>query len=160
MHSRSYQDWTAHFFPLSKLMFILLLTGISCREYQEVQYRGIRNLRVAGVENGALKVVGDAVFYNPNHQEFRLRKGEIEVWLDDRRTATVIPSNQVRILPNSEFMIPLEARVEMKNSGLLGNILGAIYGKTVHLRYEGYIKISSGLIYSKIKLSDEKEVRM
>ena len=160
MHSRSYRDLTGRFSPINFLWIFLLFATFSCTEYEDVQYKGIRNLRVVGIENGALKVVGQAVFFNPNNKGMKLRKGEIEVFLDERKTATIIPSDKVRIQPKSEFTIPLEALVEMKESGFLGNILGAISGKTFNLRYEGYIKVSRGLVFSKIRIKDEQKVRM
>ena len=116
-------------------------------------------MKVAGIEDGKIRLVGEAVFFNPNHKGLKLRNGEIHVRLDGKDAGTVVPSDKVRIQPNSEFTIPLEAFVETRGSGFLGNILGALGGKTFHVEYEGYIRVSRGLLFSRIKIRDETNIR-
>jgi hypothetical protein len=75
-------------FCVSGLLFLLsccLFT--SCVPKEEIQFKSVQDLGVETDEKGEPILRGNAVFYNPNKVRMKLRKVNIEIFVNDKTSA-------------------------------------------------------------------------
>ena len=147
-----------HRYSLNSLLLVLILFT-SCREYQDIEFKQIRDLKVRGIEDGSLIIDGFAEFHNPNRMGIKLRDAEVEVFVKGKKVAELNSSEKVRIRPNGKFEIPLDAKIDMKGSGFVGNVLSLLTKKELELEFKGQIEVSRWLIPKKIPIHDTQKVR-
>lgn len=84
----------------------------------------------------------NAVFYNPNAMRGRLKKIDVEVFVNGKRAATVEQSLKTSIPAAGEFTVPLEVKLAIKELGFMDTLFGMIGGKTFEIHYKGSLKLS------------------
>ena len=131
---------------MMRLNFLLIFLGIvlfsSCQtEFQNIEFREIKNLRVAGVRDGKMRLEGDLSFYNPNNLKVKLKKAEINIAMDGKVVALVVPSEKVIVHRESAFEIPVEALLDLSKVNFLNSIMSVLGGRDVKLNFKGYIVV-------------------
>lgn len=125
--------------------FIVLLTvsllAAGCRKPDEdIVLRQIRDVVVDASSEPMLKA--NAVFYNPNDVRGRLKKIDVEIFVNGKKAATVEQSLKTAIPAADEFTVPLEVRLAIKELGFMDTLFGMIGGKTFEIHYKGALKLS------------------
>ena len=143
----------------NSFVFLLCIGLFSCAEYEDVQFRQIKDLKVVGIDKGALIVRGNAEFFNPNKSGIKLKDAVIDIYIKDKNVAHLIPSNKVKIQPEGLFEIPIDARINLKESGILNNVLSILGKKEMELRYSGYIRVTKWWISRKIEINDSQKLK-
>jgi LEA14-like dessication related protein len=130
------------FRPAIHLLFLtLMLVIVSCDGPDEkIVLRKIRDVVVDASTEPVLKA--NAVFYNPNEVRGKLKRINIEVYVDGKKAAFVNQKLKTKIPANGEFIVPLEVKLNIKELGFMDTLLGVIGGKTFEVRYEGSLKLS------------------
>lgn len=123
-------------------VLLLALTFLAgCRKPdQEIVLRQIRDVVVDASSDPMLKA--NAIFYNPNDMRGRLRKIDVEIFVNGKKAASVEQSLRMAIPAQAEFTVPLEVKLAMKELGLMDTIFGMIGGKTFEVHYKGSLKLS------------------
>ncbi len=125
------------------LFLVWLVVAGACKApTEQVVLRGIdiKSVEPEGDGNSLLKA--DAIFFNPNSGRMRLKKIEIDVLLDGKKAAHVNQKLSSLIKGNSEFTVPLEIHLNLKEVGLLDTILSLFGGKKYGIQYTGKIRAS------------------
>ena len=131
------------FRPAIHLLFLtlmLLVVGSCHGPDEKIVLRKIRDVVVDASTEPLLKA--NAVFYNPNDVRGKLKRINIEVYVDGKKAAFVNQKLKTKIPANAEFIVPLEVRLNIKELGFMDTLLGVIGGKTFEVRYEGSLKLS------------------
>ena len=83
----------------------------------------------------------------------------IDIFIKDKNVAHLTPSNKVKIQAEGMFLIPIDARISLKDSGLLGNVLSILGKKQMELKYSGYIRVTKWWISRKIEINDSQKIK-
>lgn len=145
---------------LITLVAVALLFQFSSCRIQSPEYKGIQNIHLEALNKGGIELGAEAVFYNPNKLQCKLKDVHFDIFMNNDKMATINEIKDVRIKKRSEFRIPLNIIVSPEGGFLntVKNVFGAIKDKEVALRFEGLIFLKAYLIPIKIPINDTKKV--
>lgn len=139
------------------ISFIALLPA--CKPKEDVILKQIREVTVDAQPDPILKAT--AVLFNPNKVKMKLRKMNIEVFVDGKKSAVIDQTDMNLNVPaNGEFIVPLEAKLDLKEMGLLETIFGILGGKKLNIQYKGSISITYKAIPIKVPVDYKNEVKV
>jgi len=145
----------------SFLLAVSFILVTSCERPEEaVVLRQIRDVVVDATTDPILRA--NAIFYNPNNQRGRLKKINIEIFVDGKKSATINQQLKTIIPAKEEFSIPLEVKISLKELGFMDTLLGVLGGKRFEIRYEGFLKLTyHGVPFNvPVKYKDEIRIRL
>ena len=141
------------------LFVLLLLTVQACQKPdQEIVLRQIRDVVVDASSEPMLKA--NAIFFNPNDVRGRLKKIDVEIFVDGKRAASVDQEMKTSIPAQSEFTVPLEVKLAIKELGIMDTLFGMIGGKTFKIHYKGSLKLSYRGLPITVPVDYKDEVKM
>jgi hypothetical protein len=138
----------------------LFLIMVSCAPKQQVVFKSVKNLLVDGGMGGTPVLKGEAIFFNPNKLQTRLKEIKVEVLVDGKRAAEVDQTMDLLIPGKSEFTVPIEATLSMKDIGLLDAVIGFFGGKTYQVQFVGYIRVKVHGVTVKVPVKYNEEVKL
>jgi LEA14-like dessication related protein len=101
-----------------------------------------------------------AVFYNPNDISGKLRNIEVDIFVNGKKAGVVNKDYSVKIPAKSEFSVPLEVKLNMKELGTLNTLLGMIGGKKFDIQYVGKLRLSYHGIPVKVPIDHKDQIRV
>lgn len=137
----------------------LLLAVTSCLPKEQVVFKSVKNLVVDG-NSGVPVLRGEAVFFNPNKIQTRLKEIKVDVLVDGKLAAEVDQLMDVVVPRNSEFTIPIEAKLSLKEIGLLDAVIGFFGGKTYQVQFTGYLRVKVHGVVVKVPVKYNQEVKL
>lgn len=149
------------FMPVIRRIPVVLLfaTLLACAHLDEdVQLRQIRDVVVDASSDPTLKA--NAIFFNPNDAHGKLRKIDVEVFVNGKKAAHVDQKLKLDIPAKAEFTIPLEVKLNIKELGFMDTLLGMVGGKKFKVRYEGYVRVTHHGIPIKVPVKYEDEIKV
>ena len=135
---------------------VLLSFTTACVPKEDVVLRAIKNENFVTDENGQQMLKADVIFYNPNNVRMKLREINVEVFVNGKKSAYADQKFNSLIKPKSEFTVPLEVKLNLKELGLLDTILSFLGGKKYEIHFKGYLKIKLHGFTFKVPV-DQKE---
>jgi len=135
-----------------------LLILFSCTPKEDVVLKQVRDIVVDANDEPMLHA--NAVLFNPNNLRMKLRKIDVEVLVNGKRAAIIDQNLQLKVPANDEFIVPLEAKLNLKELGMLDTILGVIGGKKIKVHYKGSISITYRGVPVKVPVDYQSEVRL
>ena len=127
--------------PMAAFACILLVMAGCKKPDQDIVLRQIRDVVVDASSEPMLRA--NAIFYNPNDMRGRLKKIDVEIFVNGKKAASVNQTLKTSIPAASEFTVPLEVKLAIKELGVMDTIFGMIGGKKFDIHYKG----SLGLTY-------------
>ena len=121
--------------------FLLLLLVTSCVPKEEVVLRTIKNEKLESDPDGNQILKADAIFFNPNNVRMKLKEINVEVFVNGKKAAHADQKLSSMIKAKSEFTVPLEIKLSLKELGLLDTILSFLGGKKYEIQFKGYLRI-------------------
>ena len=134
----------------------IMLSG--CLPKDSVQLREIKNVMVVPAAEPIL--TGDAVFFNPNNSRMKLRKINVDVYVDGKKSATVNHDLKIIARANSEFTIPLKVQLSMKDMGLMETIRSLFGGKIYEIHYLGHLKVNVNGFPVRIPIDHKEDFKL
>lgn len=125
--------------PVALILILLALEGCK-KPDQDIVLLHIKDVVVDAASDPMLKA--NAIFYNPNDVRGRLKKIDIEVFVDGKKAASVQQSLKTSIPAAAEFTVPLEVKLALKELGFMDTLFGMIGGKTFNIHYKGSLKLT------------------
>lgn len=117
----------------------MLLAGCN-RPHEEIVLRQIRDVVVDANSEPMLKA--NAIFFNPNKVRGKLKRINVDIYVNGKKSARVDQKLRTEIPAQKEFAVPLEVKLNMKELGFMDTLLGMIGGKKLEVRYQGYLKLT------------------
>ena len=141
-------------------MPLVLIMAVACVPKEQVVLRAveIKQVETGPLGNPILKA--DAIFYNPNATRMRLKKIDIDVLVDGKKAARVDQHLSALIKPKSDFTVPLEVELNLKEVGLLDTILSLFGGKQYDLQFTGSLKVTVNGFPMKVPVSYKDKLRL
>jgi len=103
---------------------------------------------------------GDVYFYNPNKGKIKLKDIDVVVLVDGERSAEVKQTLDFPVPAQSDFSVPITARLTLKENGLLNTVLGLLGGKKYDVTFTGYIRLGVHGIGIKVPVSQKQEIKL
>src|SRR5688572_15970673 len=130
----------------------------SCKPKEDIVLRNVHDIVVDVTTEPTLKA--QAILYNPNNIKIKLRKIAIDVFVNGKKTGRVDQEPKMIIPAASEFKVPLEVKLNMKELGLFDTIFGIIGGKKLDVEYKGSISVTYKGLPIRIPVNHKSEVRL
>jgi len=138
----------------------LLLIAFSCLPKEEVVFRGVQNISVEADEQNQPILKADALFHNPNNEKMKLKEIHADIMVNGKQTAQVRQKLKIVIPAKSDFSVPVEAQLSLKELELLDTIVNLLGGKKYDLQYVGYVRISVHGVTIKVPFTHQEQVRL
>jgi LEA14-like dessication related protein len=140
-------------------MVILLVSIGGCKPKEDVVLRQVRDI-VIDESKGEPMLTANAVLYNPNDVKMKLRKIDVQILVNGKNSAHINQEMKVPVPAKSEFTVPLEAKLNLKEMGLLDTIFNIIGGKKMKVAYKGSINITYKGVPIKVPVDYQTEIRV
>ena len=137
---------------------ICLLTIGACKPKEDVVLRQVRDIVVDANTEAFLKA--QAVLYNPNNIKMKLRKIDVVIFVDGKNAAHIDQEMKLPVPAKDEFIVPLEAKLNLKELGLLDTIFGILGGKKMKVEYKGSISITYKGFPIKVPVNYKSDIRV
>jgi LEA14-like dessication related protein len=125
---------------------------------QDIELKQIKDVVVDASSEPMLKA--NAIFFNPNKIRGKIKKIKVDIYVNGKKAANVDQSLKLHVPAQSEFTVPIEVKLAIKELGFMDTVLGLIGGKKFEVRYEGFLKISYHGIPIKIPVDYKDDVRI
>lgn len=139
------------------LVLVMVTSGCK-RPKEEIVLRQIKDIVVDATSSPLLKA--NAVFYNPNDVRGKLKRINVDIFVDGKKAASVNQELKTLIPANAEFSVPIEVNLAIKELGFMDTLLGVIGGKKFEVRYEGSLKLSYHGVPINVPVNYRDEVRV
>ncbi len=141
--------------------FVLLIAGMgACAPREPVVLREVQIIDFAPGKDSNPILKANAILYNPNKGSLRLKAIELDILLDGKVSANIDQKLNALIKGTSEFTVPLEVQLQLKDSGLLGTILSMLGGKRYKIQFVGKLKVSIGGFPIWIPIDHKDEIKL
>jgi LEA14-like dessication related protein len=146
---------------MKRFLIILLSAWLAgaCIPKKEVKLVRVENLQLQNGSQGAM-LAGNAVFFNPNTARLKLREVSIDVLVDNKKAARIDQQLNALAKGNSEFSVPLEVQLNLKEFGLMDALQGLFGGKKYQIQYIGYLKVRVNGLPMRIPVNHKEEFKM
>lgn len=148
---------------MKQLLVIFLLGAIvsGCKKPEKAPvFRHVSNVKVTNVTGTEALLKGDAFFYNPNDVSMKLRKVDIDVLLEGKKIGGIKQKMQTKIPALSEFKVPVDAKFNIGEVGVLNSLLSVLGGKKMKVHYVGRIKLSIYGVPVSVPVDYEDDIRL
>lgn len=141
-------------------LLILLFILSSCVPKAQVILKNIKDVVIDGGIDGNAKLNAVAVFYNPNALRMKLREIQVDVMVDGKKAAQARQKFNFAIPAKSEFSVPLEVQLALKEIGLLDTLLSLFGGKKYEIHYLGFVRVKVHGITIKVPIDYKDEIKL
>lgn len=142
----------------SGFLLVTSLLFTSCLPKEDIVLRQIKS--VVGDISDEPTLKAQVVFFNPNPQRGTLKRIEADVFVAGKKAAVVDQKVNIKVPANSEFTLPLELKINLKEQGMISTLLGLVGAKKIKVRYKGYVLVVYKGIPVKVPIDREEEVRL
>lgn len=142
------------------MVLVCMISLSSCLPKEVVELKDILNLAVLPGTGGDPVLHGDAVFFNPNKSRMKLRSIKVEVFVDEKKAAIADHELDIIVKGNSEFTVPLQVQLQLKDIGLMDALKGLLGGKTYQLHYVGFLKVSINGFPFRVPIDHREEFKL
>ncbi|MCE2895134.1 MAG: hypothetical protein LW721_11890 [Flammeovirgaceae bacterium] len=127
---------------------------------EQVVFRSVNNLTLDVGLGGNPVLKGDAIFFNPNKLKATLKEIKVEVLVDGKKAALVDQQMELLVRGNSDFTVPLEAKLDVKEFGLIDAVIGFFGGKSYQIEMTGYLRVKARGVMIKVPVKYSQEVKL
>jgi hypothetical protein len=147
--------------PISRLFLFVMIAGVlpGCdKPDQDIELKRIKDVVVDASSEPMLKA--NAVFFNPNKVRGRLKRIDVQIYLNGKKAAHVDQHLKTSIPSQAEFTVPLEVKLAIKELGFMDTVLGMLGGKKYEVHYKGFLRLSYHGVPIKVPVDYKDEVRI
>lgn len=126
----------------------LTLFLFSCAGIKDPVFKEINEFKLAeGGNKGFTTVSFQLKYFNPNHSGLQLKNAEGDAWIDGTLLGHFTMDTIIKIKANSDFLIPLNLKVDMKN--IMNNAVTFLLkpDPSFSIRVAGKAKIGRGGVF-------------
>ncbi len=149
---------TSHKLLFRFITCTVLCSLLACRPDEPLQLRQIKNVSVELSQDPLLRA--EAVIHNPNKIRVKLRKADIEVKVDGKQAATIQQDFNLVIPGQSDFTLPLEVKLNLREMGFIDTVLSVLGGRKFEVQYTGILWLSYKGVRIKLPVSHREEMRV
>lgn len=137
---------------------IILLVAACATPKEDIVLRQIKDVVVDGTTDPMLKA--KAIFFNPNNQHGKLKRINVDIFIDGKKVGTVDQKLKTIIPAKGEFTIPLEVKLALKELGFLDTIFSLLGGKKFDVKYVGSLRLTYHGLPLRVPVNYKDEIRV
>ena len=141
----------------SYVLMSLLLAA--CAPKEQVVFRKVLNIRLDMVSNAPV-LKADIVFFNPNKQGAKLKKINLDILVNEKKGGEVDQVLNQKIKGESEFTVPIEVKLNLKEIGLLDTLINIFGAKKYTIRMVGKIRVSVSGFAISVPVDEIQEIKI
>lgn len=147
-------------FHISYFLFLAISVVLisSCKPKEDVVLRKIKDIVVDATSDPLLRA--NAVLYNPNNIRMTVKKIDMEIFVEGKKSAIIDQQLKIKVPANAEFTVPLEVKLNLKELGFLDTVLSMIGGKRMKIQYKGSIRLQYGGVPFTVPVDYKDEIRI
>ncbi len=138
---------------LSYLFVSFILVGASCRTPKDFQFQQVQNFSIGAAGLKESKLTMDVKLYNPNNYKMKLKKADLDVYLNGSRLGKMNLSKKYLVPCNDTFCLPITVDVDMKN--ILANAVQLMMNNEATVKLTGKVKAGRHGIYVPVPVNYE-----
>jgi LEA14-like dessication related protein len=143
---------------MKPISFISFLSGlfflVSCSKPEAPEYLGFRDFSLDNISMDSALLHTQLAFYNPNTFVMELKRGEVNVFLDNKLANHYIMDSTINIPKKDTFFVPLNLRISPKL--LISSALNMLMNNNkIKVRMEGSIRVKRGAITFTVPINYE-----
>ena len=143
-----------YFFFIS---FFILLNA--CSSFKEVEFKGVEKVSFGKQDQSNIPLIFDVRINNPNQFNIILKKGNVDVFLNDQFIGKSYLSKKIVVKKQTDQTYPLEIKTSFSAlSKAALSSLGILLGKKLVLKIDGKIIVRALIIRKKIDVSFKEEI--
>lgn len=142
-----------------------MIMFVSCtNDYNDVQFKEIRNVQIGNLTGSVIEITGDCVLYNPNNVTLDLTDADLDLIIEGNRAGKVQQQLKVVMPAASEFVLPLKATMSPKEfygdkgNNLMQAAVQMLARQEIYIKYDGVIKAGKGWASVPVKVLDSVQV--
>jgi len=138
---------------------ILFTLMYSCTPKEKIVFKGVKNVEVQ-IDSQEPLLTAEAFFYNPNKIKMKLKEVNVDVLVNGKLSAQVRQNLKLVIPAQANFSAPINARLSLKELGLLDTIINLIGGKKYEIQYIGFVRVAVHGVTIKVPVKHTEELRI
>lgn len=142
------------------LVAVVISCTFCCAPKEQVVFKGVKNITVDLSEDGKPVLKADVFFFNPNKAQAKLKRVDVIILVDSTKSAEVDQKFNLLIPGQSDFSVPITAKLTLKEGGLLNAVLGLLGGRKYDVVFTGFIRISVHGFSVKVPVSQRQEIKL
>lgn len=150
----SFASMRSNFCSLSRFVLIISIffAGISlltsCSKPEAPEYLGFRNFALESLSMDSSLFHTELVFYNPNPFSMELKRGDVNVFLNDKLANHYVTDSSINIPTKDTFYVPLNLKVSPKL--LISSALSMLMNNNkIKVRFTGSVRVKrSGVSFN------------
>jgi LEA14-like dessication related protein len=138
---------------------LIAITTLACQKPDEdIVLRHVKDVVADASSDPMLKA--EAVFYNPNKASGRLKGIAVDIFVNGKKAGSIDKDYKIKIPARSEFSVPLEVKLNMKELGTVETLLGMLGGKKFDIRYQGNLKLLYHGVPIKVPVDYKSQIKV
>ncbi len=137
---------------------ILLLLNACKRPDQDIVLKSIKDVVVDASSDPTLKA--NAIFYNPNKMRGKLKRINVEIFVNGKKAGHVNEEYNTVIPSQGEFTIPLKVNLAMKELNTMETLLGVFGAKKFDVTYKGSLKLSYHGVPIRVPIDHKDDIKI
>ena len=138
--------------------FIVAVNAACDKPDQDIVLRRVKDVVADASSDPMLKA--EAVFYNPNDASGKLKGISVDIYVNGKKAGTVDKDYKIKIPARSEFSVPLEVKLNMKELGTMQTLLGMLGAKKFDVRYQGKLRLTYHGVPIRVPVDYKDEIRV
>jgi LEA14-like dessication related protein len=144
-------------FLLLLISACIVLTGCELPK-EQVVLKQIRDVVVDATTDPLLKA--NAIFYNPNDARGKLKKIKVDIYINGKKAGEIDQDLKTVIPAKSDFTVPIEVKLALKEFGVLDTIFSMLGGKKFEVHYQGSLKLTYHGVPIRVPVDYKDEIRL
>ena len=125
------------------LAFTVLTCLISCSKPEAPEYLGFRDFDVRSFSMDSSLLHTELAFFNPNSFNMELKRGDVNVYLDNQLANHYVMDSTINIPRKDTFYVPLNLKVSPKL--LIGSAISMLLNNNkIKVRLVGSVRVKRG----------------
>jgi LEA14-like dessication related protein len=134
--------WSRSRIRFSPLFILLFLAA--CQKPLAPDYLGFSNAQFRSDNLKNTQVQANLKFYNPNNFGVKLKKADMDIFLNDKLANHYILDSTILINKLDTFYIPVNLQLDLKS--LMGNAMQLLVSRKVKIGLDGKIRFKRGIL--------------
>lgn len=148
---------------LQQILFVFaIISLVGCKDVVPPELKEIRNIKIGSIIDNEMIVNGDALIANPNGFSALLNMLEVEVYIGERKVATIEEAVSYKILPKEDSAVPLRGKINLKTVEAIINEQGMkiLLGQELPITFKGSAKAKVHGVNLKVPINFTEKINL
>lgn len=143
------------------LAFVPLFFLQGCFDYEEVEFKGVKDVSLLDRTEDKLRIQVDVLVDNPNNFNIKVKKSTLDIYLNGKYVGKTTLDSKIVVKKNTEDVYPvvLNANTKEVMKAAMGSLGGLLKGK-VTIGLKGKVKGSVYGISKSVDVDMEEEINL